>query len=191
MTGTTSGRRFEITALRLGGLHRLERTRHGDERGFLERVFCSDELATAGWDAPVAQVNYTWTARRGTVRGLHFQYPPAAEMKLVSCFRGAVYDVAVDLRSGSETFGEWYAEELSAANGRALLIPEGYAHGFQALTDDVEMLYLHSAAYAPGREGGIHPEDPLIGVEWPLTVIGLSPRDGERQFLVELPVIGA
>jgi dTDP-4-dehydrorhamnose 3,5-epimerase len=191
MTGASTGRRFEITPLRLGGLHRLERTRHGDERGFLERVFCAEELAAAGWAEPVAQINHTWTARRGTVRGLHFQYPPAAEMKLVTCLRGEVYDVAVDLRSGSATFGEWYAEPLSAGNGRALLIPAGYAHGFQALTDDVAMLYLHSAAHAPHLEGGIHPEDPLIGVEWPLAVMGLSPRDGGRRFLTELPGIGA
>ena len=106
----------------------------GDARGFLSRLFCAEELRAAGWTGPIAQINHTHTARKGTVRGMHFQYPPHAEMKLVSCLRGEVWDVAVDIRAGSQTFLRWHAEILSADNGRALLIPQGFAHGFQALT---------------------------------------------------------
>ena len=144
--------RFTVVTLPLPGLQRIERMRLGDARGFLARVFCADELARVGWQKPIAQLNHSYTAARGTVRGMHYQRPPHAEMKLVSCLRGAVWDVAVDLRRESPTFLGWHAEELSADNGRALLIPEGFAHGFQTLSDDVELLYCHSAPHAPAAE---------------------------------------
>ena len=123
-------RRLTITDLSLGGVKLVERKRIGDRRGFLTRVFCADELAEAGWTDPIAQVNHTYTARRGTVRGMHFQRPPHAEMKLVTCLRGEIWDVALDVRNGSPTYLQWCAETLSADNGRALLIPQGFAHGF-------------------------------------------------------------
>ena len=154
--------RFILTDLPLHGLKLVERQRLGDARGFLSRLFCAEELAIAGWIKPVAQVNHTFTARRGTVRGMHFQRPPHAEMKLVSCIRGEVWDVAVDVRAGSPTFMRWHAERLSADNGRALLIPEGFAHGFQTLTDGVELLYCHSAAYAAEAEAGLSMIQPCI-----------------------------
>ena len=169
--------RFEVADLPLSGLKRIERTRLGDERGFLSRLFCADELAPAGWTKHIAQINQTLTRRPGTVRGLHFQRPPYAEMKLVSCLRGAVWDVAIDLRAGSPTFLRWHAEELSADNRRALLIPEGFAHGFQTLAEDCELLYLHSAAYDKAAEGGLDPLDPALGIGWPLTVTDMSERD--------------
>ncbi|HNQ04575.1 MAG TPA: dTDP-4-dehydrorhamnose 3,5-epimerase family protein [Thiobacillaceae bacterium] len=169
--------RFTITDLPLAGLKRVERQRLGDQRGFLARLFCAEELASAGWTRPIAQINHSYTAKQGTVRGMHFQRPPHAEMKLVSCLRGAVWDVAVDLRAGSPTFLCWHAEHLSAENHRALLIPEGHAHGFQALTDDVELLYCHSQAYAAHAEGGLHPTDPRLGIAWPLNIAELSARD--------------
>lgn len=169
--------RFNIQGLRLAGLQLVERNRLGDPRGFLSRLFCRDELASCGWTRPLVQINHTGTSKRGTVRGLHFQRPPHAEMKLVSCIRGEVWDVAVDLRVGSTTYLEWHAEYLSAANGRALLIPEGFAHGFQALTDDVEMIYCHSEAYAPHAEAGLHPKDPMLSIEWPLDISEMSARD--------------
>jgi dTDP-4-dehydrorhamnose 3,5-epimerase len=175
--------RFVVETLPLPGLRRVQRRRLGDARGFLSRVFCADELATAGWIKPIAQLNHTFTAQRGTVRGLHFQRPPHAEMKLVSCLRGAVWDVAVDVRRDSPTFLQWYAEELSAENGHALLIPEGFAHGFQTLTDDVEMLYCHSAPFVADAEAGLRPTDPRLAVRWPLEVIGLSPRDAGHPLL--------
>lgn len=169
--------RFGLTELPLAGLVLVARQTLGDSRGFLARLFCAEALAGAGWRQPIAQINHTYTARRGTVRGLHFQHPPHAEMKLVSCLRGEVWDVAVDLRAGSPTFLQWHAERLSAANGRALLIPEGFAHGFQALSNDVELLYCHSQAYAPGAEAGLHPADPRLGIAWPLAITELSSRD--------------
>ncbi|MBS0354803.1 MAG: dTDP-4-dehydrorhamnose 3,5-epimerase family protein [Proteobacteria bacterium] len=169
--------RLTITPLPLGGLTLIEAQRIGDKRGFLERLFCAEELLDAGWSKPIAQINHTYTARRGTVRGLHFQHPPHAEMKLVRCIRGEVWDVAVDLRHGSASFLNWHAEKLSADNGRALLLPEGFAHGFQTLSDDVEMLYCHSAAYAPAAEDGLHAEDPRLAISWPMPITELSARD--------------
>jgi len=171
--------RFTVTDLPLAGLKRIERQRPGDARGFLERLFCAGELGFAGWNKPVVQINHTHTARRGTVRGMHFQRPPHAEMKLVTCLHGEVWDVAVDVRAGSATFPHWHAEHLSAENARALLIPEGFAHGFQALTDDVHLLYCHSAAHAAGAEGGLNPADPKLAIAWPLP-IKLSPRDAQH-----------
>jgi dTDP-4-dehydrorhamnose 3,5-epimerase len=144
--------RFDIAALPLAGLKRVTRLPIGDTRGSLTRIFCAKELSHGGWTRPVEQINHTVTVRAGTVRGLHFQLPSHAEMKLVSCIRGEVWDVAVDIRAGSPTFLRWHAERLSAENRQAMLIPEGFAHGFQTLTADVEMLYCHSAAHEPGAE---------------------------------------
>lgn len=175
--------RFTITATPLAGLKRIERHPLGDARGNLTRLFCAEELAAAGWHAPMAQINHTFTAVRGTVRGLHYQLPPHAEMKLVSCLRGAVWDVAVDLRAGSPTYLQWHAEILSAENHRALLIPEGFAHGFQTQTGDVEMLYCHSDFYTPAAEAGLNPQDPRVAVAWPLAVQGMSPRDAAHPMI--------
>lgn len=169
--------RFTVVDLPLSGLKRITREPMGDSRGALTRVFCADELASAGWHKPIAQINHTYTALRGTVRGLHYQLPPHAEMKLVSCLKGEVWDVAIDLRAGSPTFLQWHAERLSADNHHALLIPEGFGHGFQTLSDDVEMLYCHSAAYASHAERGIHPQDAPLEIAWPLHITELSPRD--------------
>ncbi len=169
--------RLHVTATPLAGLFVVQRQPLADARGSLARVFCQEELAGAGWTRPIAQINHTVTLARGTVRGLHYQRAPHAEMKLVSCLRGEVWDVAVDLRSGSSTYLRWYAERLSADNGRALLIPEGFAHGFQALADAVELLYCHSAPYVAQAEAGLHPQDARLAVAWPLPVAGLSTRD--------------
>jgi dTDP-4-dehydrorhamnose 3,5-epimerase len=169
--------RFTVTDLPLAGLKRIKRHPIGDDRGFLARLFCADELAAAGWTKPIAQINHTRTSKRSAVRGVHFQRPPHAEMKLVSCIRGEVWDVAVDIRNGSPTFLCWHAERLSADNGCALLIPEGFAHGFQALTHEVELLYCHSTAYTPQAECGLNPRDPRLGVAWPLPISELSARD--------------
>jgi dTDP-4-dehydrorhamnose 3,5-epimerase len=175
--------RFAVADLALTGLKRVERQRLGDARGFLARLFCAGELGAAGWNKPVVQINHTYTARRGTVRGMHFQRPPHAEMKLVTCLRGEVCDVAVDVRAGSATFLHWHAEQLSAENGRALLIPEGFAHGFQALTDNVDLLYCHSAAHEAAAEGGLNPTDPKLAIAWPLQIAELSPRDAQHPLL--------
>jgi dTDP-4-dehydrorhamnose 3,5-epimerase len=151
----------------------------------MSRLFCAEELAAAGWNKPIAQINQTYTAKTGTVRGIHYQRPPYTEMKLVSCLHGAIFDVAVDLRTDSPTFLKWHGERLSADNHRALLIPEGFAHGFQALTDDVELLYCHSDIYAPSAEEGLNPLDPRLIIAWPLPVVGLSTRDAGHPMLTE------
>lgn len=170
-------RRLNFTDLPLSGLKLVTRDRIGDHRGFLTRLFCAEELALAEWAVPVAQINHTYTARKGTVRGMHFQRPPHAELKLVSCIRGEVWDVAVDMRIGSPTFLQWHAEHLSAENGCAMLIPEGFAHGFQSLTDDAELLYCHSRAYVSDAEGGLNPTDRCLEITWPLSIAELSARD--------------
>ncbi len=169
--------RFTLKGLPLPGLVLVKRHPLTDERGFLSRIFCNQELAAAGWTQPVAQINHTQTARRGTVRGLHYQRAPHGETKLVSCLCGEVWDVAVDLRAESPTFLGWHAEFLSKDNGHAMLIPQGFAHGFQALTDGVELLYCHSVAYAPDAEAGLNACDPRLAISWPLPIAGRSERD--------------
>lgn len=174
---------FVVTELPLSGLKEITRNQIGDNRGFLSRVFCANELAVCGWNKPVAQLNHTYTGTKGTVRGMHFQHSPHAEMKLVSCLRGVVWDVAVDLRPESKTYCQWYGIELSAEKGNALLIPEGFAHGFQTISDDVELLYCHSEFYAPEFEAGLNPFDPLLSIQWPLLTTEISARDQAHPFI--------
>jgi dTDP-4-dehydrorhamnose 3,5-epimerase len=169
--------RFEVHQTRLKNLAVIQRKSIGDERGLLARLFCSQELADAGWHWLIRQINHTATTTKGTVRGLHYQLPPKAEAKLVFCIRGAVWDVAVDIRLDSPTFLQWHAEELSAENLRAMLIPPGFAHGFQTLQPDSELVYLHSEAYDPARERGLNPRDPQLAIRWPLDFSNISPRD--------------
>ena len=176
---------LSLSATPLAGLNVLQRKRTVDSRGFFSRFFCSDELAQAGFELPIAQINHTLTRRRGAARGMHFQHPPHAEVKLVSCLRGTVFDVAVDLRQGSETFLQWHGEMLSDENARSLLIPRGFAHGFQAMTDDCELIYLHSCAYAPGAEGALHMRDPSIDIHWPLAFADVSDRDTKHPFITD------
>lgn len=175
--------RFDLIATPLAGLVVVQRKPQGDARGYLERIYCGDELSPVLGDRGVVQANHTLTTQRGTVRGLHYQRPPHAETKLVSCLRGEVYDVAVDLRPGSPTFLHWHAELLSAENHKTLLIPEGFAHGFQTLADNCEMLYFHTAAYHAPAEAGIHPADARLAIAWPLPLTGLSPRDAGHPLL--------
>lgn len=169
--------RFDIAKTSLADLALLQRRPIGDERGYLERLFCVEELAPVFGQRGIEQINRTVTATRGVVRGLHFQRPPHAEMKLVACLRGQVFDVAVDLRRGSPTFLKWHGEILSEDNHRTLLIPEGFAHGFQTLTPDCEMIYFHTAAYHPEVEGSLNARDPRLAIAWPEPVTDQSPRD--------------
>lgn len=169
--------RFNVTDLPLTGLKKVERQLHGDERGFLSRVFCAAELTNCGWHGPIAQINHTFTAKKGTVRGLHFQYAPFSEIKLVSCLKGQIWDVVVDLRADSPTFLKWHGETLSNDNQSALLIPEGFAHGFQTLCDDVELIYCHSAPYEPKAEAGINILESRLAINWPLPISECSARD--------------
>lgn len=175
--------RFDVHATALPGVARIGRKPIGDERGWLERMFCADELAELIGPRSIAQVNRTRTRRTGTVRGLHYQLPPSAETKIVSCIRGAIFDVAVDVRRGSPTFLAWHAETLDEENRQSLYVPEGFAHGFQALADDTEILYFTTSAYSPPLEQGIHPLDPRVAVAWPLPVEHLSDRDAGHPWL--------
>lgn len=161
----------------LPGLMVVETRPVGDQRGSFARLFCAQELAPLGLPGPIAQINHSCTSVQGTVRGLHFQRPPKAEAKLVRCLRGRVFDVAVDLRKGSATYLRWHAVELSPENHLAFYLPQGFAHGFQTLTPDCELLYLHTEFYSPEHEGGLRFDDPALGIAWPLPVVGLSARD--------------
>lgn len=174
---------FSILDTSIVGLKVIERKAIGDSRGFLARIFCADQLKSAGWQKPIAQVNQTVTKKRGTVRGMHFQNTPHTEMKLVSCLQGEILDVAVDLRKNSPTFLQWHAEKLSSENFRALLIPEGFAHGFQALTEDCELIYIHSAPYNSAAEAGLRPNDPALSIPWPLDFYEISARDSGHPLL--------
>ncbi len=167
----------------LEGLLVIERAPLQDARGSFARLFCDDVFAPFGWDRPIRQINHSTTADRGTVRGMHFQRAPHAETKLVTCFAGEAFDVAVDLRAGSPTFLHWHGVVLSAQNRRSLLIPRGFAHGFQTLTGAVELVYLHDAAYAPHSEGGLSPLDPRLAIAWPQPIALISDRDASHPAL--------
>lgn len=168
---------LEITATPLAGLKIIQRRCIEDSRGYFSRLYCAEELREAGFSGAIVQINQTLTRHRGAVRGMHFQNTPYTETKIVSCLRGSVFDVAVDFRHGSPTFLSWYGLVLSAENRKSLLIPEGFAHGFQTMTDDCELLYLHSAPYVPTAEGALNALDPRLSIEWPLPVGEMSERD--------------
>ena len=154
-----------------------------DDRGAFSRLFCSEELQPIIQQRNIVQINRSNTHGVGVVRGFHFQKRPYAELKIIRCLRGRVFDVAVDLRQGSQTFLCWTAVELTPENNRVLIIPEGCAHGFQVLEADSELLYLHTAFYTPQAEGGVRFDDPRLGVKWPLTPINLSARDLSHPYL--------
>ncbi len=172
--------RFTVVDTQLSDLKIIQRWRIGDDRGFLERLFCANELESIGWQKPVAQINHSFTQKKGTVRGMHFQHQPHVEAKLVSCIKGEIWDVAVDLRPGSPGFLRWHAESLSEENQRGLLIPEGFAHGFQTLCDNCVLIYIHSSPYAADAEAGMNAEDPRLDITWPLPITELSERDANH-----------
>jgi dTDP-4-dehydrorhamnose 3,5-epimerase len=169
--------RFHIKPLPFDGLYHLECLPLTDQRGTFTRVFCATDLAAAGWQHRIEQINQSVTMQSGTVRGLHFQNPPHQECKLVLCLQGALWDVVVDLRPESPTYLHWHGEFLSAQPPQALIIPEGCAHGYQTLTERVELLYYHSTAYMPTAENGLHVLDPQLAITWPQTIAQLSERD--------------
>ncbi len=180
---TTMTGRFHFTPTGLAGVQVVERRRMEDQRGFLSRLWCAEAFADSGLSFRPVQINHTLTRAQGAVRGMHFQHPPHDEYKLVSCLKGQVFDVAVDLRAGSPSFLQWHGERLSAENGRALLIPPGCAHGFQSLSKDCELVYLHSAAWHAEAEGAVNCNDPRLGIMWPLPIAELSERDRRHPLL--------
>ena len=169
--------RFTAAPTLLKGLTVLTRKPLTDERGFFERIFCAETFAEWGVDAPLAQINQSFTKSKGAVRGLHFQCPPHAETKIVSCLAGEIFDVAVDIRRGSPTYLQWHGEVLSGENHRSMLIPPGFAHGFQTLSDDCRLLYLHTAPHVKETESGLHAMDPDLKISWPLPAGEISDRD--------------
>lgn len=171
------GQLIELIPTRLAGVFVSQSKSHSDHRGAFTRLFCEKEMESAIGRRRIVQSNLSRARMQGAVRGMHFQHAPCAEMKIVRCLRGRIWDVAVDLRAGSATFLKWHAEELTPQNARALVLPEGCAHGFQVLEADSEVLYFHTAAYRPEAEGGVLHDDPRVGIQWPLPVQDLSERD--------------
>lgn len=167
----------------LDGSYEITLTPFGDSRGWFARTYCKNEFTAIGHTKEWVQLNHSFTSLKGTIRGMHYQLPPFKEIKMVRCIAGAVFDVIIDLREGSPTFLQWFGTELSAANKKMLYIPEGFAHGFQTLADDCELIYHHSEFYTPGYEAGIRYDDGLIDISWPLPVTEMSDRDKNFSFI--------
>lgn len=168
---------MKFTPLELSGAYRIDLERRGDNRGSFARMFCREEFRALGLAEVWSQCNLSHSVQKGTLRGMHFQRPPKADAKLVKCMAGAVFDVIVDLRRGSNSFGKWTSVTLTAENGEMIYIPEGFAHGFQTLTKDAQLLYFHSDSYSPENEGGLSYRDPAVGIAWPLEITCVSDRD--------------
>ncbi len=166
-----------FTELPLAGAYVIDLEPRSDERGFFARGFCANEFAQHGLMSGIVQANLSQNVRKGTVRGMHYQQAPHAEVKMVRCVNGGIYDAIIDIRPGSPTYLQWTSVELTRENHRMLYVPEGFAHGYQALADDSEVLYLVTAFYAPAHEAAIRWNDPLFGIPWPLTDVSLSPKD--------------
>ncbi len=173
--------KFEET--KLAGSYVINIVTSSDDRGWFARTFDKDEFKKTGFDGEWVQLNHSFTNVAGTIRGMHYQLPPFAEIKLVRCIAGAVFDVIIDLRKNSATYLQWFGIELSAENKKMIYIPEGFAHGFQTLTDNCELIYHHSQFYKPGFEGGIKYDDPMINIQWPTKVSNISTRDKSHSFL--------
>ena len=176
-------RRFDFIETPLAGLIRVDRKPYIDSRGFFSRFFCAEEFKQIGLEQPIAQINHTLTREKGSIRGMHFHFQPRTETKIVACTHGEILDVVVDIRKGSSTFLQWHAELLSADNISSLYIPSGFAHGFQALTDDCELIYLHTGFYTPDKEGVLNALDSILAIDWPLEVTAISDRDRNHPVL--------
>lgn len=171
------------TSLPLSGALLIESPPMNDRRGCFARLFCQRELEHVLGSKVIVQSNYSFSKRKGTIRGLHFQKPPAAEIKFVRCVQGSFFDVIVDLRQDSPTFLQWYGEILKAGDLRMIMVPEGVAHGLQTLEDDSAAMYLHTEYYSPEHEDGIRYDDPKVGIEWPLPPVEVSEKD-QNQLLI-------
>ena len=174
---------MKLVEFKIAGAWLLENKVLQDSRGEFSRVFCASALKNVLESRTIVQVNHSITHQVGAIRGMHYQYFPHAEMKIVRCIKGKVYDVLVDLRQNSPTFLQWIAVELTSKNYCALVIPEGCAHGFQVLEKHSELLYLQTAFYTPNKEGAVRFDDPLIGIDWPLEPTDLSTRDMNHPYL--------
>ena len=167
----------------LQGSYIIDLEPFSDDRGWFSRFFCKKEFDQIGHYKEWVQLNHSVTYHKGNIRGMHFQNAPYREIKLVRCIQGSIFDVIIDLRKDSGSFLQYLGVELSAENRRMLYIPEGFAHGFQCLTDNCHLIYHHTEYYTKEAEGGIHYNDPSIGIQWPLEVSGHSDRDGNHPFI--------
>jgi len=172
---------FEPTPLR--GAYLIKLRPEEDQRGFFVRAFCKREFAAIGHEKEFVQINQSYNRIKGTLRGMHFQVPPHQEIKLVRCISGRVYDVIVDLRMDSATYLHYFAAELSAENFCMMYVPEGFAHGFQTLTEDCELIYHHTAMYTPAMEAGLRYDDELLGIQWPIPISAMSQKDRAHDYL--------
>jgi dTDP-4-dehydrorhamnose 3,5-epimerase len=161
----------------LKGLFTIELITLNDERGFFARTFCKEKFSEIGFNEEFVQFNHSFNSLKGTIRGMHYQKAPFSETKLIRCVQGSVYDVAIDLRKDSPTYLKYFGVELSAQNLNCILIPHGFAHGFQTLEDNTSLIYHHTNFYTPNTEGGIRHNDPAIDIQWKLAPINLSQRD--------------
>jgi dTDP-4-dehydrorhamnose 3,5-epimerase len=172
-----------FTENKLIGSYIIEPSPLVDDRGWFARTFCKMEFSDINHTKEWVQHNHSFTSKKGTIRGLHYQIPPFSEIKLVRCISGVVYDIIVDLRFDSPTFLNWFGTELSAVNRNMIYIPEGFAHGFQTMTDNCELIYLHSEYYKPNSESGLLYNDPKINIDWPFPVTEISERDRNHPLL--------
>lgn len=172
-----------FTPTPLTGSYIIDLTPFADNRGWFARTYCKNEFEQIGHTSEWVQINHSYTVQKGTLRGMHYQLPPFSEIKMVRCIAGSVFDVIVDLRKDSSTFLHWFGAELSAANKRMMYIPEGFAHGFQTLENDSELIYHHSAFYTPSAEQGLRFDDTRINIQWPVSVPVLSERDKQHPAL--------
>ena len=175
---------FEETPLK--GCYVIRTTPFIDHRGAFARFFCSDELKELIGNRQIVNINLSLTAKKGGIRGMHFQHPPMAEMKFVRCIRGSVYDVIVDIRKNSPTFLKWYGLELTVDNMKMLCVPEGFAHGFQVLEDSSELLYLHTQFYSKEYESALNYADPALSINWPLEPCVISEKDINHKFINDM-----
>ncbi len=174
---------MKFTETKIPGAWLIDLEKRGDDRGFFARAFCENEFGAHGLVTRFVQVNNSLSAQKGTLRGMHYQLAPKGETKVVRCIRGALYDVILDLRQGSPTFGQSFGAELTAENRRMMYVPKGFAHGFITLADDTEAFYFVDEFYAPDRERGVRYDDPKFRIEWPIAPVVVSDKDkGHRDF---------
>jgi dTDP-4-dehydrorhamnose 3,5-epimerase len=172
-----------FTETSLKGSYVIDLEPFTDGRGWFARTFSKDEFQKIGHYKEWLQLNHSYTKEPGSLRGMHYQLPPFSEIKLVRCIAGKVYDVIVDIRKNSPTFLQWFGVEISSENKKMIYIPEGFAHGFETLTDDCELIYHHTAAYTPELEGGLKYDDKILGIQWPIPVRAMSQRDKTHSYL--------
>jgi len=174
---------FKFTQTKLQGLYVINPKPKKDDRGYFKRLYCIEEFKELGIDKPIKNINSSFTKQKGTIRGLHFQYPPFQEVKIIMSLKGSIYDVAVDIRKNSPTFLQWHSEILDDKSRKIFLIPEGFAHGFQTMENNVEILYLHTNFYSKEYESGINYKDQTLNIKWPLNVTMVSERDKNHNFI--------